>query len=390
MPRIIFKCPHIKGGTKQAAKHLGHLVRYVATREGVELITHRENYTNYIAQRVGSHGLFISGDEPLALSRVMDEVAKHPGTVWLPIISLRREDAERLGYNNAESWQTLLTARAPELAKAMKIPLDQFRWYAAFHDKDDHPHVHMVCYSADGRSGFLTERGIEQIKSGLAKEIFRQDLTEIYQQQTQRRDELTAQSRETLQQLVTEMKNGALDNAHLEQLMNDLAVRLKTTKGKKQYGYLSASLKSLVDEIVDELAKDPCVAEGYDLWYQLREDVLRTYKNDLPERLPLSKQKEFRQVKNIIVQEAARMGQSPLTSAAYTAAPVHFEYSTRKQVIPSAARLLRQVGGLFQERTPQRSDNIRFVDSKLRRKIQEKKIAMGHKADDHEDYQQFK
>ncbi len=255
MPRIIFKCPHIKGGTAKAAAHLGNLVSYVATREGVqridsekagqpatekqikmveklvrefplskgsfeyqdymktptqqsasEFITRaiednldqiakKENYLEYIAkrpraQRFGSHGLFTGNDDALVLSKVQKEVANHPGVVWLPIISLRREDAARLGYDDAQKWQTLLSSYSVDMAKATKIPLDQFLWYAAFHDEGTHPHIHMVCYSADGKSGFLTENGIEEIKSGLAKQIFRQDLTEIYSKQAQRRDSL--------------------------------------------------------------------------------------------------------------------------------------------------------------------------------------------------------
>ena len=142
-------------------------------------------------QKLGSHGLFTANDSSLVLSQVADEVANHPGVVWLPIISLRREDAARLGYDSAESWRKLLSARAMDMAKAMKIPYGQFRWYAAFHDEGSHPHIHMVCYSADGKSGFLTERGIADIKSMLAKEIFQQDLIAVYQRQTQRRDELT-------------------------------------------------------------------------------------------------------------------------------------------------------------------------------------------------------
>ena len=372
MPRIIFKCPYIKPGTRKAAAHLSNYVRYVATRDGVEKlapdraslpatkkqqamverlirdfplsrglfeyedyqssptcgnasefisralednydqIAKRENYVSYIAQRpraehVGAHGLFSESDDPLVLSRIAEEVANHPGNVWLPIISLRREDAARLGYDNADRWRTFLRSHAMELAKAMKIPWDQFRWYAAFHDEGHHPHVHMVCYSADGQSGFLTREGIAQIKSGLAKEMFQQDLTEIYQRQTQRRDELVRESGEVMKELIQQMDSGTLENPHVEQLMGELAQRLKSTSGKKQYGYLKTPLKAVVDEIVDELAKDPRIAAAYDLWYQQREEVLRTYKDDLPQRLPLSQQKEFKRIKNLVIQEAVRL-----------------------------------------------------------------------------------
>ncbi len=372
-PRVIFKCPHIKGGGEKASAHLGNYVKYVSTREGVERvdpgksalpatdkqaelveqllrefpssrglfeyedyqaaptrgnasefitraiednyeqIAKRENYVDYIAsrprvQKLGAHGLFTSDDGPLVLSQVSDEVAHHPGVVWLPIISLRREDAARLGFDNAERWRKLLSARAMDMAKAMKIPDAQFRWYAAFHDEGHHPHVHMVCYSADGKSGFLTKRGIADIKSMLAKEIFQQDLYAIYQRQTQRRDELTEDAGKVMAQLVSEMQTGTVENQHIGQLMAELAQRLQHCSGKKQYGYLPPAVKSLVDGIVTELEKDPRIAAAYDLWYREREEVLRTYKDDLPEREPLVRQKVFKRIKNIVIEEAVRLG----------------------------------------------------------------------------------
>lgn len=209
--------------------------------------------------------------------------------MWLPILSLRREDAARLGYDNAANWKRLLTSYAPQFAEAIKIPLSQFRWYAAFHDESHHPHIHMVCYSADGKSGFLDREGIAKIKSGLAKEIFRQDLTEIYQRQTWQRDALTLESHDVLRQLIEQMRSEALESPSIEHLMLELAEQMKNTSGKKQYGYLKAPLKSIVDGIVDQLEKNPRVTAAYELWYQSREEVLRTYKDDLLERLPLSR-----------------------------------------------------------------------------------------------------
>lgn len=373
MPRLIFKCPHIKGGTSAATAHLENYVKYMATRSGVECvdpgrsgwpatskqkkmveqilrdfplscgmfeyedyaaaptranasefitralednydqIAKKDNYLKYIAtrpraQRVGSHGLFTGEEDQLVLAQVAEAVAAHPGNVWLPIISLRREDAARLGYDKAEEWKALLTQYAMEMAAAMKIPWEDFRWYAAFHDEAHHPHVHMVCYSADPPKGFLTTQGIAQIKSGLAKQIFRQELTELYQKQTQSRDALNEDARSVMEQLIEQMQSGAADSSRMEELMEHLAERLRHTGGRKQYGYLKAPLKAVVNEIVDELAKDPRVAAAYALWYELREDVLRTYKDDLPQRLPLSQQKEFKRIKNIVIEEAVKLG----------------------------------------------------------------------------------
>lgn len=374
MPRLIFKCPYIKGGTSAACAHLENYVQYMATRNGVERIdpgrdgwqaTKRQkemikqilrdfplsrgmfeyedylvtptrsnasefitralednydriakvdNYLNYIAtrpraQRIGSHGLFTGAEDSLVLAQIAEAVAMHPGNVWLPIISLRREDAARLGYDKADEWKALLSKYAMDMAEAMKIPWEDFRWYAAFHDEAHHPHVHMVCFSADLSKGFLTKQGIAQIKSGLAKEIFRQDLTELYQKQTQRRNELNTDAQAALREVIESMQSGNIQNAHIEEWLQYLADRLRFLSGKKQYGYLKAPLKAVVDEIVDELAKDPRVASAYNLWYELREDVLRTYKDDLPERLPLSEQKEFKRLKNLVIEEAVKLGQ---------------------------------------------------------------------------------
>ena len=284
-----------------------------ALEDNYDQIAKKDNYLKYIAtrpraQRVGSHGLFTGEEDQLVLTQVAEAVAAHPGNVWLPIISLRREDAARLGYDKAEEWKALLTQYAMEMAAAMKIPWEDFRWYAAFHDAAHHPHVHMVCYSADPPKGFLTTQGITQIKSGLAKQIFRQELTELYQKQTQSRDALNEDARSVMEQLIEQMQSGTADGSRMEELMEQLAERRRHTGGRKQYGYLKAPLKAVVNEIVDELAKDPRVAAAYALWYELREDVLRTYKDDLPQRLPLSQQKEFKRIKNIVIEEAVKLG----------------------------------------------------------------------------------
>ena len=269
----------------------------------------------------------------------------------------------------------------------MKIPLDQFRWYAAFHDESHHPHVHMVCYSADGKSGYLTEHGIEQIKSGLAKEIFRNDLTEIYARQTQRRDSLNQDTQKVLRQIIQQMQDGTLSNERIEQLMLELAKRLKNTSGKKQYGYLKPSVKSLVDGIVDELERDERVAAAYNLWYEMREEVLRTYKDDLPERIPLSRQKEFKRIKNIVIQEAVRLGTqleqnhtAPVSMN--TAAGQRNDEHSSALLFRSVTRLLHHMSRIFQEQ-PLLASPVYHTDRKLLRKLREKKIAHGHKPDDH-------
>lgn len=281
--------------------------------EHYDEVAGRENYVRYISdrprvQRLGSHGLFTGTDNPVVLSQVAEEVEHHPGNIWTPILSLKREDAFRLGYDSAQRWKELLTSHAPEIAEMMKIPLNDFRWYAAFHDEGSHPHVHMICYSADGKSGFLTKEGLEQIRSMLARNIFEQDMISIYKEQTHRRNELGSTVRETLEQLIVQIQSGTAENPKLGQLMEQLSERLQHTTGKMKYGYLPPAVKTQVDDIIEELAKDPRVEKAYAIWYDMREEVLRSYKDSMPPRVPLSQQKEFRSIKNIVVNEADRLG----------------------------------------------------------------------------------
>ena len=180
------------------------------------------------------------------------------------------------------------------------------------------------------------------------------------------------------------MKDGTLDNERIEQLMKHLSEKLKTTSGKKKYGYLKAPLKSVVDEIVDEICKDPRVAETYDLWYELREDVLKTYKTTMPERVPLSQQKEFKRIKNIVIEEAVRMGAAPKQACADEQSSEAWMRSPAS-IYQSATRLLHHMGNIFRDQQPPVDGVLRVsVDNKLRQKIREKKMALGHKADDHE------
>lgn len=283
-----------------------------ALDQNIDQLAHQEVYVNYIATRpraeqLDSHGLFSDEDVPLVLSQTAQEVAVHTGNIWTPIISLRREDAARLGYDNAAAWMALLRKQRNVFAQQIKIVPENLRWYAAYHDEGHHPHCHMIVYSVDPREGFVTKPAIEAMRSSLAREIFQQDLLQIYTEQTERRKTLTAQSRDTLQDLLRQMQAGNCDNPVLENMLTQLAERLRRTTGKKQYGYLKAPVKKLVNQIVDELAKDGRVSAAYVQWQELRNEVLRTYKDDLPVPVPLSQQKEFKQIKNIIISEAVRL-----------------------------------------------------------------------------------
>lgn len=267
-----------------------------------------DGYMKYIAtrpraERLGSHGLF--GDKDgVELDKAMAELENYTGNVWTHIISLKREDAERLGYDNARAWRNLLRAHRNDIAAAMNIPPQDFRWYAAFHDEGDHPHVHMMAWSVKPGQAYLSQDGIRQIKSKLTNDIFQQEMLHLYEQKTVSRDQLVREARQAMRELVQQMRTRICDHPEVEQLMQELALQLETVKGKKSYGYLPKKQKALVDEIVDQMEQLPTVAECYEQWWQLQGQVEDFYSEKERHRPPLSRQKEFRQIKNAVIQEA--------------------------------------------------------------------------------------
>lgn len=264
----------------------------------------RDIYLKYIDERPGSNGLFTDEGVPIVVSQVQKEMNEHTGNIWTHIISLHREDAERLGYNTPDAWMHLLRSQRNMIAQQMKIAPENFRWYAAFHNEGHHPHVHMMAYSVDPNEAYLTKKGIENIKSALAKEIFRNDLLHIYKKQTDFRDSLRHESVARLAEITAQINRGSFHDPVMEQLLVRLADKLAQTGGKKQYGYLNHETKKLVDQIVAQLAGEERIQELYSLWYDLRDDVLRTYTDTFPERIPLEQNKEFKSIRNAVVQMA--------------------------------------------------------------------------------------
>ena len=363
MARLILKSPYIKS-TGGASGYL----RYIATRERVELISNdrpptrkqeqliaklvkdfpdsktlyeyedyltkptkvsastfitlalesnwdaiheSEQYMKYIAtrpraERIGAHGLF-SDDDTVSLEKAMAELERYTGNVWTHIISLKREDAARLGFDNAAAWRNLIRAHRSDIAAAMKIPPGDFRWYAAFHDEGEHPHIHMMAWSVKAGQAYLSKEGIRQIKSKLTNDIFRNEMLHLYEQKSDSRDELVRKTRRAMLELVRAMQDGVCDHPDAEQLMLELAAQLGAVKGKKSYGYLPKRLKQLVDEIVDEMERLPVVSKCYDQWLMLQGKVDSYYHDKTQARIPLSQQKEFRQIKNAVIQEAERL-----------------------------------------------------------------------------------
>ena len=396
-------------------KRAGRYMKYIATRDGVEILNEDAEgiYLRYIATRPRTekhegHGLF--GAEPhVDLEKTMQELKTHEGNVWTIIYSLRREDAARLGYDNAESWRLALLAHQNDFAEAMQIPPEHLHWYAAFHDEGEHPHIHMMLWSDDSKYGFLRKDRLLHMQSVLTNTIYADELKEIYIQKDVAYKEVTEAARAVMRELVDRMESVSEPPVSIQQKLLELALELRTTSGKKQYAYLKKPLKDMVDSIVDELEKLPEVAAYYAVWNGLRDTLEGYYKNRPRQHNPLFQQKEFRAIKTAIIQEAERLRQqmeqeslqdeepsAENTSTDASANPTLADENTSstasqdaqlpsEYLLNSTIRLFHQMGQIFRENAapPSNPMGIR-VDSKRRKKLMQKRLAMGHKQDDHE------
>ena len=295
-------------------KTIGNASEFItrALEENMDRVADSKTYADYIAtrpraERFGSHGLFTDDGVQVQLNKVSQELNEYTGHVYTAILSIRREEAERLGFDNGSRWRDMLRSQTMTLSENLKIPIDHLRWYAAYHDEGHHPHIHMIVYSSVPGEGYLSDKGIEKMRSSFARDIFTQDMLHIYEKQTEIRDQLRSQGRESLAEIVAQIKRGAYSNSKVEALLVSLSDRLSRTSGKKVYGYLKADVKAIVDEIVAELASDERIRKLYDLWYEQREDVLRTYTDHFPERIPLEQNKEFKTIRNAVIQEAMKI-----------------------------------------------------------------------------------
>lgn len=281
-----------------------------------------KTYADYIAtrpraQRFGMHGLFTDDGVQIKLNKVSENLNQYAGNVWTVIISLRREDAERLSFNTGERWRDMLRSQTSLISENFHIPMQNLRWYAAFHNESHHPHVHLMVYSTEEKQAYLSKEGVMKLRSSFAKDIFAQDLLCVYEKQTEYRDELKVNSREVIEEIISKINSGVYDNPKLEEMLLTLADRLSKTSGKKVYGYLKADVKTIIDSIVDEIASDKRISALYDLWYEQRESVVKTYTDELSERVSLSQNKEFKSIKNAVIQEAMNIVTDRIITADY-------------------------------------------------------------------------
>ena len=374
-------------------------LKYIATRPG--------------AEKHGAHGLF-GQQENTDLTAAMRDLTSHDGNVWTIIYSLHREDAERLGYNNAAAWQKLLVRQQSKFAEAFHVPSDSLHWYAAYHDADTHPHIHMMLWT--DQETVLKRDAVVKLRSAMTNSIFQAELENLYIRKDIAYKDVTEAARTAMHGLVDRMESVSDPPASIQEKLLELAMELRTVSGKKQYAYFKKPLKDKVDEIMDELEKLPEVAAYYAVWNGLRDTLEGYYKNRPRQHNPLSQQKEFRAVKNVIIQEAERLRQqmeqaqatseqetsqaeepsSEETSTGASANPTladentssaasHHARLSSEYLLNSTIRLFHQMGQIFRDNAapPSNPMGIR-IDSKRRKKLMQKRLAMGHKQDDHE------
>ena len=372
-------------------------LKYIATRPG--------------AEKHGAHGLF-GREDNANLSAAMHDLTAHDGNVWTIIYSLHREDAERLGYNNAVAWRKLLVSQQNKFAEAFHVPVSALHWYAAYHDADTHPHIHMMIWT--DQETVLKRDAVVKLRSAMTNSIFQAELENLYIRKDAAYKDVTEAARAVMHDLVDRMETVSELPVSIQQKLLELATELRTVGGKKQYGYLKKPLKDKVDSIVDELEKLPEVAAYYSVWNGLRDTLEGYYKNRPRQHNPLSQQKEFRAIKNAIIQEAERLRQQMEQEPSQDEDPSAENTSTDAATNPTLAdentsstashdaqlpseyllnstiRLFHQMGQIFRDNAalPSNPMGIR-IDSKRRKKLMQKRLAMGHKQDDHEQEQGY-
>ena len=332
------------------------LVRYYAERPGVE--------------KLGSHGLFSQTDDKINLDEVADEVSNHDGVVWTHVLSLHREDAERLGYNNAKAWKNLVRRNVAAIAEAHKIDLNDLQWYAAFHNTGHHPHIHLMVYSKSGQ-GYLTNKGIELLRSRFGNDIFRNEQYKLFEMQTEIRDELKGEARNVIEDLLAHIDSSITPSDELVDLFNQLNEAMKQQKGKWLYGYLQKPVKEIVDKIVHEIAKDPGIAALYAKWNEINREKLSLYHEKKTPDIPLEDNKEFRSIKNDLLRLMKTLSQLPVS-----------EQITAANLSPGISGLIHKLAQLIAKNCMKRRAKLRSqADSKLLSAIEEKKRAHGLKTE---------
>ena len=384
---------------EEAAERIGKLVSYMAERPGVV--------------KLGKHGLFSQTDDPIDLDNAAEEVANHEGYIWTHIVSLHREDAERLGYNNAEAWKSLVRRNVTSIAEAHRIPLSDLQWYAAFHDTGHHPHIHLMVYSK-GQEGYLSKQSIDTLRSSFGNEIFQQEQYHLFQLQTGLREDIKEKSEQKIRDLIAQAEAESAPSEHLQFLFVKLRKQLDMHKGKKVYGYLPKQIKATVNEIVAHLSAEPAIAELYKEWNKVNQEKLSLYYENKDPAVPLVDNKEFRSIKNIIIKAVMELPpeveitQSAVSKKDIEDAPIqlrprfyeeeaemappvsstppkivtHHVEAVAPHMIAAAKGIISALARLIGDKYMAHQQSLHGqIDHRLKQQINEKKLAMGLKTE---------
>lgn len=358
------------------SKNVGGMLEYIGTREGVEKLNQVSDMLTYIAERpmveswtqkFGTHGLFSKTDEPIHLYAQKKKIDEYQGNIYCAIVSLKRPDADRLCYNSASAWIPTIRAQMVNVAHQMKLREDDLEWYAAYHDHPEHPHCHILFYSKS-QKGWLSKKGIENIRQGFVKEVLAQDLIQLYSKKTDLRNDLKKYTKSLMSEI---FQRDSFSNPRLEQLLYSLAMELKNVQGKKVYGYLKPELKAKVNEIFSLLAQDEKIAELYKGWCEVQAEIIKSYKLDFDALPSLTDQKEFHSIRNQIIQAAVNLGpisQSPTENRSAVSQP---------DIASSVVSLLKNLNKMISDSYRSKHKKAFGVDRKLKSQIIEKKEALG-------------
>ena len=332
------------------ADELKGLVGYISQRPGVE--------------KLGKHGLFSQTDEPINLEEAVKTVEDRKGNVWNHIISLKAEDAARLHYDNADAWKHLIRRNINELAQIHHMDPSDIQWYAAFHEKDHHPHIHMLVFSKSGK-GYLSKKGMEKMRSVLTNDIFRGEMFRMFTNQTEIRNRLKSEVNDLLEET---LRSESPFQMYYLALLGRLKKELDGCKGKKVYGYLPKKVKRFVDYAVAQFANDPSIKELYQKWCEVNRQKLSMYHDSLQEDdVPLEDNGAFRSLKNAVIQAALAMDFTQLPTENYS----------------NIGGLLSQLAKQIAQSSVKKLDalNRKTVrgEKKEQQKINEKKLAHGLK-----------
>lgn len=399
-----------------SVKNANELISEIIERNA-DMMGSRSSLVSYMAERpgvqkLGEHGLFSDTNTLIYLNSVMAEVESYEGNIWSHVVSLKREDAERLHFNTPEAWRKLLLRHIDTIATATNIKVDNLKWYAAYHDKAHHPHIHLIIFSKDPKQkGFLTNEGIEQIKSKLVNDIFHDELAHLYQKQTQIRDRLRQEAKEIMKQYLSELESNEYINPKLQTLLIKLHEQLNSISGKKVYGYLPKTVKATVDEILSELVKHPTLSKMYSLWCELEQEKYSTYSDVEQEIAPIEKQNTFKPIKNAILKAALeltsidnefQLDSDEIVLSDIKSSPksvllrissdnpnyvilnknMNLKARLSKTPVSTAFSLLRSLGRLISDDYNRELDKKQmFIDSKLRQAVSRQKEAIGVKED---------